>query len=429
MKRTVNKTTRMGCQPILNIAMVWLLVRTLVLLIATPGQLMAENWDASDNPARLADRLEIRINNLPQNGQSRYIPWAGPCWETFRDSINTRWAGTSSDSAATKYGVAFGVSGVADAVSENYGIDRYKSSRTNCTQNSECDSSLGEACAKRTAQSAGVCIPTWWGICHAWAPVSIDLPEPKIPVEYNAVRFQVSDIKALLSVSYTRASARIAGERCDEDAPALDDHGRPESSECRSTNAGTWHVILSNIVGLDGKSFIMDQRRDGRRSSYPIWRYRTTRLEQVTLQDAMRLVADDLPGTAARYLFNATAVSFYHVETAVDYIVPSPPGRDGFLGGVIDEFTRTTTLDYILEVDADDRIIGGEYIGTSKTSHPDFLWKATGRGNADAAGGRIRADDVMHVYALSTGQAQQATPWWIAVLLALPLLGWWCRRR
>ncbi|HXK57251.1 MAG TPA: hypothetical protein PLZ16_11455, partial [Gammaproteobacteria bacterium] len=81
------------------------------------------------------------------------------------------------------------------------------------------------------------------------------------------------------------------------------------------------------------------------------------------------------------------------------------------------------------EVDADDRIIGGEYIGTSKTSHPDFLWKATGRGNADAAGGRIRADDVMHVYALSTGQAQQATPWWIAVLLALPLLGWWCRRR
>lgn len=32
------------------------------------------------------------------------------------------------------------------------------------------------------------------------------------------------------------------------------------------------------------------------------------------------------------------------------------------------------TLTYILEVDANGRIVGGEYYGDSLRVHPDFLW-------------------------------------------------------
>ena len=35
------------------------------------------------------------------------------------------------------------------------------------------NSQLGESCSMREGQTSGRCIPTWWGICHAWAPAAI----------------------------------------------------------------------------------------------------------------------------------------------------------------------------------------------------------------------------------------------------------------
>ena len=40
-----------------------------------------------------------------------------------------------------------------------------------------------ESCAKRRDKTEGRCVPTWIGICHAWAPASIELPEPKMPLK------------------------------------------------------------------------------------------------------------------------------------------------------------------------------------------------------------------------------------------------------
>src|SRR5205085_1356371 len=113
---------------------------------------------------------------------------------------NYRWDGAGTDSAAAKYGKAFGVTGVEDAVSLYHGIDGQKGSRTACTQNSQCNAKIGEECAKRVGQSDGVCIPTWWGICHAWGPAAVLLPEPKFPVTRNGVTFKVNDIKALVDL-------------------------------------------------------------------------------------------------------------------------------------------------------------------------------------------------------------------------------------
>lgn len=70
------------------------------------------------------------------------------------------------------------MTGVEDAIARYHGIDG-QSSRKACTQTSECDCTLGESCSKRVGQTTGRCIPTWLGICHAWAPVAIMLPEPK----------------------------------------------------------------------------------------------------------------------------------------------------------------------------------------------------------------------------------------------------------
>ncbi|MBP6846840.1 MAG: hypothetical protein KA201_23990, partial [Kofleriaceae bacterium] len=155
----------------------------------------AEAWGSADNPALFSESLEFRIAELPMAGQATNVPWAGNYWPVYKDSINDKWAGASSESPSTKYGRAFNVTGVEDAVSRYHGIDA-QSSRTACTTDAQCNAQIGESCAIRPGQTNGRCIPTWWGICHAWTPAAILLPEPKHAVTYNGVDFKVQDIKA-----------------------------------------------------------------------------------------------------------------------------------------------------------------------------------------------------------------------------------------
>jgi hypothetical protein len=49
--------------------------------------------------------------------------------------------------------------------------------------------------------------------------------------------------------------------------------------------------------------------------------------------------------------------------------------------GTSRHLTATMKLEYILEVDRNDRIIGGEWLGKSKTNHPDLFWKPTKKVN------------------------------------------------
>src|SRR5690606_32040564 len=100
-----------------------------------------------------------------------------------------------------------------------------------CTTDTDCNSALAESCAKREGQPTGRCIPTWWGICHAWAPLAILLPEPKKPVVHNGVEFKIQDIKALLTLAFDRTETKFVSLRCNALDSAsevnFDKYGRP----------------------------------------------------------------------------------------------------------------------------------------------------------------------------------------------------------
>jgi hypothetical protein len=97
-------------------------------------------------------------------------------------------------------------------------IDSRAGAKT-CTSSSECNASLGELCGIREGATSGRCIPTWFGICHAWAAATILWPEPKHEVTRNGVTFRVQDIKALMTLVHDRyeyileldATGRIVG--------------------------------------------------------------------------------------------------------------------------------------------------------------------------------------------------------------------------
>ena len=462
-----------------------------------------QQWTDRDDPNLFADDLEYRLAELPQAGEAENVPWAASYWPVYEDSINTKWNGAASTSAAGKYGEAFGVEDIETKVSASNGIDKY-SSRTACTTDAQCDDNLGEACAIREGQDAGYCIPSWWGICHAWAPAAIMEPEPVHPVTRNGVTFEVNDIKALLTISWDATNSKFVSLRCNEDDDDVeyDGYDRPTGSdaECIDTNPGTYHVLLSNYLGLRGASFVEDRTWDDEVWNQPLRGYRITQQTEITAQAANALlgVSGDTPaenpeprtteaeGTVAQnawhhvdavdvsageklvvtmsgtadadlyvrwnsqadadnwvcrpwlngstescsltagsaataahvsvqgyaassnfdlkievlpadtgdtptaYVFSDAAVTLFHVKSEVDYITEAAASLDGNLSGRIDDFTRTDHYEYILEVDADGKINGGEWVGASRQNHPDFLWLPTGRDESKPiAGGAI----------------------------------------
>jgi hypothetical protein len=91
----------------------------------------------------------------------------------------------------------------------------------------------------------------------------------------------------------------------------------------------------------------------------------------------------------------------------VDYISESPGSQDGNLGATIDRYTHQDNYDYILELDAAGKIVGGEWIGASKRKHPDFVWLPIRVGATSVAGGKITYANVKAIYDLSM---QTGTP-------------------
>lgn len=265
----------------------------------------AEGWGTQDNPAGFAAGLVYDISQLPRSGEAQNVPWASSYWPVYQDSVNHRWDGPSSESAAAKYGRAFGVAGVEDAVSQAHGIGS-QASRKTCTSDDQCNDKIGEACAMRPGQTSGKCIPTWFGICHAWAPAAILNLEPKYPVTHNGVTFKVNDIKALVSLVHDRTTTRFVSLRCNSDLEGgdiqFDKYGRPTagSAACKDTNAATFYILATNYLGIKKQAFVEDRTFDDEVWNQPLRGYRTPRIENVSAQEANRLVGVHSVGGATQ---------------------------------------------------------------------------------------------------------------------------------
>lgn len=76
------------------------------------------------------------------------------------------------------------------------------------------------------------------------------------------------------------------------------------------------------------------------------------------------------------YKYNPEAERFIKVRLDLHWITEQLPMAER-TDTIIDRYTRTDTYDYILELDAEGNILGGEYFGDSKKNHADFIWLPT----------------------------------------------------
>ena len=332
-------------------------------------------WAGQDSPDLLDDNMNHNLAALPLSGAAAESPWAGTYWPTYKDNINDPWAGAGTQPPSTKYAAAFGRTGLEDRVSAEFGIDS-RSTATPCTTTDECNDELGEACAIRTGETAGKCVPTWFGICHAWAPAAIMEREPQHAVTHNGVEFKVNDLKALISLSYGEGlDVKFMSLRCNEN---LSDDGQvvdntPVADECQDSNAGAFHIAIANIVGLQSDSLVEDRTIDAEVWNQPIRAYDVYTNQSLTAAQAQTYAG----GTGSTYTFNSAATQFRRVQMRLDYISEPAQNIDGNLASVIDTYTHSDHYEYVLELDASGDIVGGEWIGASRIDHPDFLWRPT----------------------------------------------------
>lgn len=194
---------------------------------------------------------------------------------------------------------------------------------------------------------------SWSGHCNGLAVAGILYPEPKKNVKYRGVTFTAQDMKALLIEAH-QGEMPVVGNTCPKKLKGLFANFTKEQKKqfCFDLNPAIYHIALTNYLGLQNKAVIIDRDSTEAVWNYPVSKYEYEMVE-VSLGEAINLVR----GNKDEYRLNHKADRFFAIRNFSDVV-----GNDTF------------RYNYILETDANGEIIGGEWVGSSKKNHPDFLW-------------------------------------------------------
>ncbi|MBF0297471.1 MAG: hypothetical protein HQK51_02050 [Oligoflexia bacterium] len=315
-------------------------------------------WDSANNPSNINEEtsdqaFEYNFNRLPINGSLGYQPWSDNYWPNSKGGLTYRWHSQRGfdrfRSAPSNKRKAMRMSMrriAALSPAEKYDIFTGRF-----------DYPLTRAERARTAGSD----EKWEGICHGLAPASFLFKEPK-PVTLRSVDgilipFGSSDIKGLLSLlqgEYNKNGKNYyAGNRCNEKFNVLRDFNR--SNPCLDVNAGAFHVILSNRLGILHRGLVMDKA-----TNIEIWNH-------ALLAYTTKVISSRRPSRgAARSTVKELVVSTILTYTlgSAQSFYPNDPARRKAL-------RQNKEYRYILELDSDRNIVGGKWISSD---YPDFLW-------------------------------------------------------
>ncbi|KAL4151020.1 hypothetical protein PRNP1_010406 [Phytophthora ramorum] len=350
--------------------------------LQTKRQLEANaNKDIAKLEAYFGTKMEMTLKDLPTVGVHTPSPWAGPYWPTYQDSINVVWE-AGQPSPAEKYATAFGLDATdfMNQVSKKNGVDS-QSRRRKCETDEGCESiGDGSKCAVRAGATSGYCVPTWFGICHAWAPAAILEAEPNCPVTHNGVTFQPIDLKALVTSVYdgARTATVFTGGRYNGGDDATDEYGRHTNNAYRDLNPAFFHIASANLLGKLNATFVADVDAAAEVWNQPVRGFKVYEQTAMSLEEA----AQTFYGLES-YPWNAAAKSIVYVKSRLSWIVETYTDGGLVSSGQINKFTTGKYYYYLLELDDAGEIIGGEWVYDSDSDHPDFLWLPKAKPAAD----------------------------------------------
>lgn len=188
----------------------------------------------------------------------------------------------------------------------------------------------------------------WEGICHGWAGATLNHPEPQARVMVNPdgleIPFGSADIKALLSYAYSKVlltENQLIGKRCG-------DTRANQGDQCENDlTAKSFHSILSNILGLRGKSVVADLDRYQEVWNHPIISYQSKILAMNSIPNG-------------KIVTLRTVIEYLDVieKNSWNPIVPAA-------------MISKMTLEYELHLDREGNMTGSKWLSRER---PDFLW-------------------------------------------------------
>ena len=226
-------------------------------------------------------------------------------------------------------------------------------------------------------------VESWMGICHGWAIAAFMHERPQKTLELKspsgeAITFYPSDIKALSSLLWANARTQtlFVGGRCNTSNPEEDDNGRIIDQDCFDSNPATWHLAMTELVGVRKESFVFDATYDYQVWNQPVVSYEYRYFNPKTMDDGLSLekakvAISEMEKDRYKKYRSPKAKYVVGIEMQVDYVVETEPTSRDHDDESWDSVTSAYYM-YDLELDAKGRIIGGEWY---QSYHPDFMWR------------------------------------------------------
>jgi hypothetical protein len=304
-----------------------------------------EAWNALNDPKNLKDDYEVTLSKLPISADLSNKPWSDTYWPNYQGGLANRWNDPEQPDAF-EYKL-FSANQVSSLTEED--LKHLSPAEKYDIYLGRLDFPFVRSERRRTKADD----PSWYGLCHGWAPASINYSEPN-PVTVEGaggikVPFGSSDIKALLLFAQQYGDDnRMAGGRCNDN-----DGSGPA---CKDINAGSFHVILTNQIGIKDQGFVADIAKGEEVWNQPVYGFTSEMIGETT-----EIPASAAPGT----------VKIASIQTSMRYISESAPNWDPLPFDKYPYIGATKSYDYTIELNEVGEIIGGEWVSTD---HPDFFW-------------------------------------------------------
>jgi len=314
-------------------------------LLTSTAPTRASPWDGYNNPARFDSTYEYQFSSLPLRGTVHPvdIPWSESYWPRNKGSLNLRWNSPGQEGfgyRSPRYEEVHKMS--RNELSQLSPAEKFDLARGLYTY--PFSTYIAKVMAKRNAKD-------FEGICDGWTASAIQFKEP-LPIDYPnpdglIIPFGSSDIKALISyvaAYHTNLGSILVGRYC-----VTFGFG----SRCSDINPGSLHVILGNEIGLRKTPFAADVEIGRETWNQPVFAYE------------FEILGSAGSSSAKGYLIQGKM--HYTDELEISRWEPVT-GTEYFMRAAQD-------LKYVVELDAQDRIVGGYWVEGS--NHPDLFWKAT----------------------------------------------------
>jgi Transglutaminase elicitor len=318
--------------------------------ILAQTQNFVEAWKGFSDPEIFSSDFTHDFKSLPLEGSIQIGPkaWSGDFWASKRGGINLRWNHPSQEGFDYK----------SPTKEQVMSMDLSELATLSPTEKYDLFTGRYDYPLKKEVQgSVSRNAADWTGICHGWAPASIfhNEPTPKILTNPDGIQipFGSSDIKALISYFYAfhhdNGTDQI-GLRCFFGSWLGGARGCGED-----LNAGAFHIVIANKIGLYKEGFLADVDRYREVWNQPLIAFKSV------------VVADNLPPSKSAA---KNTVKEIKIATDIFYVNENLPGWNT-VHGTRDQMISRRSLLYRIELNAQGKIIGGEW---ESKERPDFIW-------------------------------------------------------